>query len=160
MVSRNVRDWLFQSSAFCLYTGLPLPVRRQKCNLEHVVPRRFLRPLRQAQIDPDNLFVTTVSMNSFRRDFRFASHQEILDSDTDPQLVSTLSGALRHEKRRLFFPPHGHRTIAHVILTMCDRYPDLPFHSIVSEELLLDWSRRRLSPQEQALHTPRQWRMR
>lgn len=87
-------------------------------SIEHVVPARLFRD-KGAQNDTVHLFVTDRRINQFRRDYRFGHY------DPSQKGWESCGSTFRCLKKRLFFPSHSHRLIAHTVWVMMSKYPYL-----------------------------------
>jgi hypothetical protein len=96
-----------------IYTHKMLPYHDR--TVEHVFPRSLLPP--RARHDPIHLFITSSRMNSVRGARRFG------------------------EEIGLFYPPRGHRLIAHTAWRMLHDYPDLEEEDFFSPQTLDRWLR-------------------
>ena len=103
-----------------IYRHCEFPTRQR--TMEHIIPVRVLSENRSMQHDPLNLYTTSAEMNRFRSDYRFGG---IEDQVRQEKWASMEHVCFRNPRRRVFYPHHSRRLIAHVLWKMMDKYPSL-----------------------------------
>lgn len=123
-------------------------IEPSKRTIEHVIPVRMVLS-RKPQIDCRHLFVTTCPLNRFRADFAFGgTADEVLHQKEE---WIHFNGCYKNMRKRLFYPKHGHRLIAHTIWNMMKTYPclhDIGSCLFPSWDTWETWSRIAWTPKE------------
>lgn len=114
-----LRHRLYLYQPVDIYRCQPLAFRER--SLTRIVPISLIPRSRDIQLDPMHLYVTSNKINSFRSNFCFGGHKEELYDG--PWLEK--DGCYKNIQRRIFFPAHGHRLVAHVLWKMMDKNPEL-----------------------------------
>ncbi|NDE18220.1 hypothetical protein EBZ80_25210 [bacterium] len=97
-------------------------VSPQRRTIEHVIPKSRLKSLNlSVNNDLHNLWMADVTVNQWRRDYRFAVRDDVLATPGWEQHM----GCVRHAGRGLYCPAQSHRLIAHSIASLMLQYPRL-----------------------------------
>lgn len=119
--------------------------------IEHIIPVRVMSENRSMQHDPLNLYMTSGVLNRFRSDYRFGGDEEQALAEKWASLEHV---CFRNPRRRVFYPHHSRRLIAHVLWKMMDKYPFLREEQtqiIESTETWNRWLRTPWTPMEKHL---------